>query len=499
MGTVDLPKNGRAGGRQTQNTYHPQARENRQECLERLLREESAGFSGRLAVKLPSGLPEESTPHLDEKIYGFLSRNYSLISDNFQVLEDELIHTHSGKSAPVKNTVPEIAAMLENSGGADHFNTGEIEKNLADKKWGTGDLEAHTNNILRRKTGAGSFVDAQKINSVVICVFKDNAQKPKTVTDLRFAVNIPETDLIDPLFRFQARAAYLIREIILKQLSERLEKAEGSDALDNLLNGSFDISPLILDEHLINIDMNNDIESIRDNGFSSAANLLVSALNSANLSCQFLENGRREMLIREYEDTGETNLPDERYQIRLSYFNKLRLLDERKAYDDRLKVLSGETRRLWDILEVIYQDSKSVFRVNDFEDLARKNKSRIKTSVYDPRNPEDISIASAQGEKEMIRVLLARMKERIRNMYDNMYPAERRISEERLSALENEFSSFESGINPHNFQPGILVDITITSIKRKRTTIDSMSAALAGFLDNASKGFHDMPQAGAPK
>jgi len=81
------------------------------------------------------------------------------------------------------------------------------------------------------------------------------------------------------------------------------------------------------------------------------------------------------------------------------------------------------------------------------------------------------------------------MEERIRNISDSMYPVERQITEERLSLLEKEFSDFENCINPYNLQPGILLDIDLTSIKRKRTTLDSMSAALGRFIDSVSNCF----------
>jgi hypothetical protein len=89
------------------------------------------------------------------------------------------------------------------------------------------------------------------------------------------------------------------------------------------------------------------------------------------------------------------------------------------------------------------------------------------------------------------------MEERIKNISDNMYPAERQISQDRLSMLENEFSYIEKSLDPYNLQPGILVDIDLTSIKRKRTTIDAMSAALGLFLDNVSTGFRDDTQEAA--
>ena len=502
MGTVDLPKSGKTARPQTRSAYLPKTGENRQDSLERILREQSGRFSGQLGAKLPG----EALARLDEKVYNFISQNYRIISGRFPVLNDKLIHAYTENNAAVKNTAIKITAMLENSGGADQFNTGEIEKSLSSKQWGIDDLEAYTDKMLRRKkAGIGSIVDSQKANSVIICVFKDNAKKPKTVTDLRLAVNIPETELIDPEFRFKAEAAYLITEIICKYLSDSIDREmsggdnDSDDFLDSLLNSRLDIDP---DEHLQNIDGNDEIEAIRGSGFSAASNLIVSILNTVNLDCQFLENlkGKHEILIREYEDADEDVLPDEHYQIRLRYFNKAQLLEECEAYDGRLKCLHGETQRLWDLLEVIYQDSKSVFKVNDFEDLAKKNKNRVNDLknigtgrfFYDPQKPVEAPFAASVGEKERVRVLLARMEERIKNISDSMYPVERQISEERLSMLKNEFTHFENGIDPYNLQPGILIDIDLTSIKRKRTTLDSMSLALGRFLDGVSACFKDV-------
>jgi hypothetical protein len=492
MGTVDLPKSGKAARPQTPGAYLPKTGENRQASLEKIFREQSGRFISRLGSRLP-------TQRLDEKVYNFISQNYKSISGSFPLSNND-VHDNA-----VKNTAIEVTAMLEKSGGADRFNTGEIEKSLSSKQWGIDGLEAYTNNILRRRIGIGSIVDSQRANSVVACVFKDNEKKPKTVTDLMLAVNIPETELIDPEVRFKAAATYLIREVICGRLSESIDREinAGDNApagfLDKLLNERLEIDSAEMDEYLQNFDRSDEIEAIRSQGFSAASNLIVSILNAVNLDCQFLENlkDRRGLLIREYEDTDDAILPDERYHIRLRYFSKAQLLEERGVYDELLKILGGETRRLWDLLEVIYQDSKSVFKVNDFEDLARKNKSRINDLIkngtggflYDPQENGETPLAATRGEKEKIRVLLARMEERIKNISDSMYPVERQITEERLSMLEKQFSDFENSIDPYNLQPGILVDINLTTIKRKRTTLDSMSAALGRFLDNVSNCF----------
>jgi hypothetical protein len=63
--------------------------------------------------------------------------------------------------------------------------------------------------------------------------------------------------------------------------------------------------------------------------------------------------------------------------------------------------------------------------------------------------------------------------------------------EERLDWLEKEKIRLDYLINPYNLQPGLLIDIDITSIKRKKTTLDSMAGVLNEFLRCLSGGFQD--------
>jgi hypothetical protein len=76
-------------------------------------------------------------------------------------------------------------------------------------------------------------------------------------------------------------------------------------------------------------------------------------------------------------------------------------------------------------------------------------------------------------------------------MYDYLYPVERRIMEDRLAFLEREYNRFEYMINPYHLNPGILLDVDITSIKRKKATLDAMANVLNEFLHGVSKGFQD--------
>ena len=63
--------------------------------------------------------------------------------------------------------------------------------------------------------------------------------------------------------------------------------------------------------------------------------------------------------------------------------------------------------------------------------------------------------------------------------------------EGRLAFLEKEYYRFDYMINPYHLQPGILLDIDITSIKRKKATLDAMANVLNEFLHGVSKGFQD--------
>ena len=83
------------------------------------------------------------------------------------------------------------------------------------------------------------------------------------------------------------------------------------------------------------------------------------------------------------------------------------------------------------------------------------------------------------------------MRDKMKEMYDYLYPIERRVMEDRLSFLEREYYRFEYMINPYHLQPGILLDVDITSIKRKKATLDAMANVLNEFLHGVSKGFQD--------
>ena len=46
-------------------------------------------------------------------------------------------------------------------------------------------------------------------------------------------------------------------------------------------------------------------------------------------------------------------------------------------------------------------------------------------------------------------------------------------------------------INPYHIQPGLIMDVDITSVKRKKFTLSGMANVLNEFLHGVSKGFAD--------
>jgi len=512
MGTIDLTKSPLASNAAALNAAvsYPQrsvvglrnmpTHQDLQQAVTRILEEETGNVLHHLKGKLPPEAVErlDSKGGLKEKLYSSINRHFQEMFSLYAASDDQ-----DEAAVLTRLTSVEITELLRSMGGSVKFNIGEIDRSTENRR-GVNDLEIHTNNILRRKTDAdafhaGTFLGGA-VGSVVKCVYRDNALKPKTVTDVKLAVNISDTELIGPVFHCHAAAKYLIKDLVSRNIIESIERGINDskdqisgEQITELLSETVPavFNPLNVREI---VRKSVDIETIRTRGFNTAVNALVAILDKSKLSYQFIENTRngRELAIREYEDNDTMNLPDERYALRLRYFDRDQLVEERNAYDAQLKNFEHDVQHLWDLIEVIYQDSKSVFKVNDFEDLAKKNKGRIRDLIK-RKTGESLHGLSGEtiGEKEDIRTRLARMHERIKNMYEFLYPVERRVMDERIERLEKECSRLDFVINPHHLQPGLLIDAEVTSIKRKKTTLDSLADALDEFLHRVYEGFQD--------
>ena len=260
-----------------------------------------------------------------------------------------------------------------------------------------------------------------------------------------------------------------------------------------------------------------DIENIRTRGFNTAVNSITSILDTSKMGYQYIENFKnaRELIIREYEDTDAAHLPDERYAVKMRYYDSAQLIEERKVYDIQLKSLETEIQHLWDVLDVIYEGAKPVFKVFDFNDLSAKQRKRIRkalrakggeappayeeiTKVWDELTFVKTGETEVERmnrtyiyEKDKVHQKIILMRNRMKNMYDYRYPVERRVMEDRLSFLEREYNHFDYVINPYHIQPGLLLDVDITSLKRKKVTLNGMANVLNEFLHGVSKGFQD--------
>jgi hypothetical protein len=586
MGAIDLPK--------SPNVFHPEkpsavgsrnslAQEYRDQQAEvnLLLEEETNKVIHHLTAKLPKDVLDrlDVMGGLKEKLYNYFNQNYQNMFNRYMVTsEDEMVKKvrnfidKEETKVLTRYTPKEIADLLDAVGGADKFNTGEVEKSVVNMyghlqghiQRGVNELETHTNSILRQKTDTGAFVRGENAYSIVKCAFKDNMVKPKTVSDVKLSVNILDSELISPIFHYQVTVEFLVKDLIAKHIIDSIDKIieqikddRIDKGLEELTDGEIiftklnkvesftddnaeeakskrytfmaktlmerlsdlraEIDPESFDALNIreNIKKIIDMENIRNRGFNTAINSITSILDTSKMGYQYIENFKngREVIIREYEDTDTANLPDERYSIKLRYFDNAQLIEDRKAYDVMLKSFETEVQHIWDVLEVIYNDSKSFFKITDFDDLAKRKKNRIRKFIKEKNGEplyEDIAkvwdeisfVKSAETEversnrtyiweKDRIRTRIIRMKDRLKRMYDFLYPIERRVIEERLAWVEKEYYRFDYMINPYHIQPGILLDVDITSIKRKKVTLDAMANVLNEFLHGVSKGFSD--------
>ena len=585
MGSIDLPR--------SPNVFHPekpsavgsrnslaQDYRDQQKEVNQLLEEEA----NKVLHHLNSKLPKEVLERLDvmggvkEKLYNYFNQNYQNMFNRYMVTaEDEMVKKVRGfvdrEEMKVLNryTPKEIANLLDEVGGADKFNTGEIEKSMVNMyghlqghiQRGVNDLETLTNSLLRQKTDVGAFVRGENAYSIVKCAFKDNIYKPKTVTDVKLSVNILDSEHISPIFQYQATVEYLIKDLIAKHYMDEIDKAVeklkderidqgleelsdgeiifakmkkvkdftdddidnpksrryeviAKDMMDRINNLRAEIDPATFDQLNVRENLKKiiDTENIRNRGFNTAINSLTSILDTSKMGYQYIENlkNARELILREYDDTNNAVLPDERYAIRLRYYDQQQLLEERKAYEVMIRSYETEVEHLWDVLNTRYEDSKFLTRVTDFNDLAKIYKRKIKKNKDQSGSPVYESIAKVWDEisfvkpaetevekmnrtflyeKDKIRKRLIIMRDKLKHMYDYQYPIERRVMEERLAFLETEFVKFDYIINPFHLQPGLLLDVDITSIKRKKATLDGMANVLNEFLHGVSKGFQD--------
>jgi hypothetical protein len=510
--------------------------------------------------------------------YNYVNQNYQNMFNRYVVTsEDEMVKKIRGfidkeeTKQLARYTPKEIAEMLDQIGGADKFNTGEIEKSMVNMyghlqghiQRGMNDLENETNSLLRQKTDVGAFIRGENAYSIVKCSFKDSASKPKTVSDVKLSINMLDSELISPIFQYQATVEYIIKEQISKTVTEMIDREiesyqdelvdEGKEELtdtelmfekikrvpdytdddtenedskrytfmakslvDKIEGLRAEVDPEEFDPLNIreNIKKIVDMENIRNRGFNTAINNLTSILDTSKMGYQYVENlkGARELILREYEDTDVDLLPDERYSIRLKYYDSAQLIKQRDMYDKQMDAFQQEISQVFDVVEVVYQDNKKMFAISDYDDLAKKVKGKVNKRreangdpLYDEQEKnwneimrireEDTDVERLNKtylyEKDLLKKMLKKSSEKVSSTFGYQNPKARVVIDERISFLKREFDDFDYLINPYHVNPGLLLDVDITSIKRKKYTLNSMANVLNEFLNGISKGFQD--------
>ncbi len=551
------------------------------EEFKRLVEEEADKVLKEIKLKLPKEVLEELdvTGGIKQKLYNYFNQNYQNMFNRYIVTtEDEMVKKirnlvdKEELKALARYTPKEISELLDQVGGAERFNTGEVEKSIVNiyghlqghVQRGMNDLENETNALLRQKTDVGAFIRGENAYSVIKCSFKDHPVKPKTVSNVKLSVNILDSELISPIFQYQATVENLIKDQISKTIIDLVDREvehfqsqlvdEGKEELSdgelmfekmkripNYTDDEKDdeksrrytfLAKTLIDKieglraeidqsefDSLNVRENLksivDIENIRNRGFNTAINSLTSILDTSKMGYQYIENlkNAREVVLREYEDTDPVQLPDERYQITLKYYDYAQLLREREAYDKQMEAYKNEIVHLWDVTETVYQGSKSFFKVNDFDDIARKAKNKIKRHIksvtgdtlYEDMEKtwnEILHIKAGDTdveklnqtyvhEKSLLEKMIRMTKEKVKKIYGFQNPKMRVMLDERIQFLENSFEEFEYKINPYHIQPGLILDVDITSIKRKKFTLSGMANVLNEFLHGVSKGFQD--------
>jgi len=549
--------------------------------VENVLREEVDKVLNHITAKLPKNVLEklDVMGGIKEKLYNYYNQNYQNMFNRYvTTTEDEMVKKirnfidKEELKTLAKYTPREIAQLLDQIGGMDKFNTGEIEKSIINMyghlqghvQRGLNELENNTNSLLRQKEDVGAFVRGQNAYSIVKCAFKDNYYKPKTVTDTKLSVNILDSELISPIFHYQTTVEFLIKDLISKHIYDLLEKdiealkdARADEGKEDLSDTEIIFEKISRVEDYTSDDAENpdslrykfmakslvekieglraeiplseydslnirenikkiiDNENIRNRGFNTAINSITSILDTSKMGYQYIENlkNARDCVIREYEDLDVSQLPDERYSIRLTYYDQEQLLVERAAYDKQYQSFKKEVFRLWDIVDHVYRKKKKKM---DYIDLANKLQKKIdkvrqvnglEVDDYSPAaknkewnevtfiKPEDTDVQKLNrsyiNEKRELKNMFIIMKEKMSKCFENQNPIERVAIEDRLNFLLQEFNKFEYNINPYHIQPGIVLDIDITSIKRKKYTLEKMANVLNEFLHGVSKGFMD--------
>jgi len=521
-----------------------------------------------MKLDIMGGLKEKIYNYVNQKYVNMANRYTVTMEDEFIKKLRDFVDKEEAKGL-ARYTPRELVELLDKIGGSDKFNTGEIEKSIVNMyghlhghiQRGMNDLENETNAILRQKVDVGAFVRGENAYAIVKCIFKDNLLRPKYVYDIKLSINILDSELISPIYHYQVTVESLLKYAIQKHIQDLIDrqiqllkeelvdqgKSELTGAeimfekvkrienftddekedeksrrytilakkfLDKIegLRAEIDVEefdPLNIRE---NIKYIIDAENIRNRGYNTAINALTSILDTSKLGYQVCDNMKNARVchIREYEELDKTILPDERYAIRLAFYDQNQLREEKREFDRQMEAFTTEILRAWDVTHAHYESKKRFRSLKDFDDLAGRLMSKEwrrqkKEYEADPNSVLWNEIGEMYNEGSFVeknnrtyedRIFnlkhkMKYLKEMLEKMHGHQNPIERVILDERISFLERKFHDFTYKINPHHIQPGLILDVDVTTIKRKQYMLKGMANVLNEFLYGVSKGFAD--------
>ena len=508
--------------------------------------------------------------NIKELLHNYYNQNFQNMLNRYLVtVEDEMSKKVSSlvDNEEKKNlnqySSKSIVELIEKLGKGDSFLNSNIDQpivsiysNLQNQlNRQMDDLACYTQKLLRGRSGIGAFVRGENAYSIVKCILSDNYLKPETVADIDLVINITNTELLNPIFHYQVVSDTIVREILSDRITtlidkeidklnekfslngqqelnesdrlfeklKRLEKFYDEDgvayydnpAVENFLQAIKGQGPEIDREDFdplsirANVQRIVDDENMRTRGFNKAVTAITGILDSSRLGYQHIESYKnsRKVVIREYADTNNYALPDERYTVTLSYYDNLQLREMRTAYCQQIEEFEAETQKLWSVLGSVYEVENSSRGTLGYDDISAKIlgaenivrsstlqgvKAWDETSFINPDKSSQERIDEAFASiRPGLKKKFSRLRRRIKELYKFENPTERIIMDQRLDFIENKFELFNRSFNPFHVQPGLVVEVTLSTIKRQEITMSGMSNVLDEFLACVSKGFID--------
>jgi len=276
-----------------------------------------------------------------------------------------------------------------------------------------------------------------------------------------------------------------------------------------------DFDPLNIRENVQRIV---DDENIRNRGYNIAVSSLIGILDNSQLGYQHIENFKncRKTIIREYANINPQELPDEYYIISLTYQDDMQLREERVSYCQQMDEFDDQILKLTRVFEKLVKEIKTDDGTLDFDAVsdmilnvqtsrrkadpdaeAKPTHRRGETAweefsfILPEKNELEKMNETFVERKEIVKKRFKRLRKRINDTYEYDYSPERIIMEQRLDFLEEEYEKFGGKYNPFHAHPGLFLDITASTIKRRETTINSLSNVVAQFISVISVGFVD--------